>query len=35
MQAVSDDKFVVALAKEGAISFIFCSQIIEEEKIWY
>ena len=31
MQAVSDDKMAVALAKEGGVSFIFCSQPIEEE----
>ncbi len=29
MQSVSDDKMAVALAKEGGISFIFCSQSIE------
>ncbi|MDR2357907.1 MAG: IMP dehydrogenase [Oscillospiraceae bacterium] len=28
MQAVSDDKMAVALAKEGGVSFIFCSQAI-------
>ena len=31
MQAVSDDKMAVALAKEGGISFIFGSQSIEDE----
>ena len=31
MQAVSDDKMAVALAKEGGISFIFCSQTIENQ----
>ncbi|MDR0445487.1 MAG: IMP dehydrogenase [Oscillospiraceae bacterium] len=31
MQAVSDDKMAVALAKEGGVSFIFCSQSIEEQ----
>ena len=31
MQAVSDDKMAVALAKEGGISFIFGSQSIENE----
>ena len=31
MQAVSDDKMAVALAKEGGISFIYCSQTIEDE----
>ena len=31
MQAVSDDKMAVALAKEGGISFIYCSQSIEDE----
>ena len=31
MQAVSDDKMAVALAKEGGISFIFGSQTIEDE----
>ena len=31
MQAVSDDKMAVALAKEGGVSFIFCSQPIESE----
>ncbi|MCI2196750.1 MAG: IMP dehydrogenase, partial [Eubacterium sp.] len=31
MQAVSDDKMAVALAKEGGISFIYCSQSIENE----
>lgn len=31
MQAVSDDNMAVALAKEGGISFIFCSQTIESQ----
>jgi IMP dehydrogenase len=31
MQAVSDDKMAVALAKEGGISFIYCSQSIESQ----
>ncbi len=31
MQAVSDDKMAIALAKEGGLSFIFCSQSIESE----
>ena len=31
MQAVSDDKMAVALAKEGGISFIFGSQPIESQ----
>lgn len=31
MQSVSDDKLAIALAKEGGISFIFCSQTIKEE----
>ncbi len=31
MQAVSDDKMAVALAKEGGISFIFASQSIESQ----
>ncbi|SHI20007.1 IMP dehydrogenase [Sporobacter termitidis DSM 10068] len=31
MQAVSDDKMAVALAKEGGVSFIFCSQSIESQ----
>lgn len=31
MQAVSDDKMAVALAKEGGISFIYGSQSIEQE----
>ncbi len=31
MQAVSDDKLAVALAKEGGISFIFGSQTIEDQ----
>ena len=29
MQSVSDDKMAVALAKEGGVSFIYCSQAIE------
>jgi len=31
MQAVSDDNMAVALAKEGGLSFIFCSQSIENQ----
>lgn len=31
MQAVSDDRMAIALAKEGGLSFIFCSQSIESE----
>jgi len=31
MQAVSDDNMAVALAKEGGLSFIFCSQSIESQ----
>ena len=31
MQAVSDDKMAVALAREGGISFIYCSQTPENE----
>ncbi len=31
MQAVSDDKLAVALAKEGGISFIYASQTIENQ----
>lgn len=31
MQSVSDDKLAVALAKEGGLSFIYCSQSIEDE----
>lgn len=31
MQAVSDDKMAIALAKEGGISFIFGSQSVENE----
>lgn len=31
MQSVSDDRMAVALAKEGGISFIYCSQSIESE----
>jgi IMP dehydrogenase len=31
MQSVSNDRLAVALAREGGISFIFCSQSIEQE----
>ena len=31
MQAVSDDRLAIALAKEGGISFIFGSQTIENQ----
>ena len=31
MQAVSDDKMAVALAKEGGVSFIYCSQTIDNQ----
>ena len=31
MQSVSDDKMAIALAREGGISFIFCSQPIEKQ----
>ncbi|MGI6166517.1 MAG: IMP dehydrogenase [Eubacteriales bacterium] len=31
MQAVSDDKMAVALAREGGLSFIYCSQPIEDQ----
>ncbi|MFA5562207.1 MAG: IMP dehydrogenase [Eubacteriales bacterium] len=31
MQSVSDDKMAVALAKEGGLSFIYCSQSVENE----
>lgn len=31
MQAVSDDNMAIALAKEGGVSFIYCSQTIEEQ----
>ena len=31
MQAVSDDKMAIALAKEGGISFIYGSQSVESE----
>ena len=31
MQSVSDDKLAVALAKEGGVSFVFCSQTIENQ----
>lgn len=36
MQAVSDDRLAIALAKEGGVSFIFCSQGIEQqaEMVW-
>ena len=30
MQAVSDDKLAIALAKEGGVSFIYGSQTIED-----
>ncbi|MDR0839621.1 MAG: IMP dehydrogenase [Oscillospiraceae bacterium] len=33
MQSVSDDKMAVALAKEGGVSFIYCSQSIEEQAL--
>ena len=33
MQAVSDDKMAVALAKEGGISFIFGSQSVEDQAV--
>jgi len=33
MQAVSDDKMAVALAKEGGASFIYCSQPIENQAV--
>ncbi len=31
MQSVSDDQMAIALAKEGGLSFIFCSQSIENQ----
>ncbi|MCL1857921.1 MAG: IMP dehydrogenase [Oscillospiraceae bacterium] len=31
MQSVSDDKMAIALAREGGISFIYCSQSIESQ----
>ncbi|NMA24770.1 MAG: IMP dehydrogenase, partial [Clostridiales bacterium] len=31
MQSVSDDRMAVALAKEGGVSFIYCSQPIESQ----
>ena len=31
MQSVSGEKLAIALAKEGGISFIYCSQPIEEQ----
>ena len=31
MQSVSDDRMAIALAREGGISFIFCSQPIEKQ----
>ena len=31
MQAVSDDKMAVALAREGGVSFIYGSQTIEDQ----
>ncbi|MCL2756652.1 MAG: IMP dehydrogenase [Coriobacteriia bacterium] len=31
MQSVSDDNMAIALAREGGLSFIFCSQPIEDE----
>ena len=31
MQSVSDDKLAIALAKEGGISFIYCSQSVEQQ----
>jgi len=31
MQAVSDDNMAVALAKEGGVSFVYCSQTIENQ----
>ena len=33
MQAVSDDNMAVALAKEGGLSFIYCSQTIENQAL--
>ena len=34
MQAVSDDKMAVALAREGGVSFIYGSQTIEDQQLW-
>ena len=31
MQSVSDDKMAVALAREGGLSFIYCSQPVETQ----
>ena len=31
MQSVSDDNMAIALAREGGISFIFCSQTIDKQ----
>jgi len=31
MQSVSDDKMAIALATEGGISFVFCSQSVEDQ----
>ncbi|PIE98841.1 MAG: inosine 5-monophosphate dehydrogenase [Treponema sp.] len=31
MQSVSDDKMAIALAREGGVSFVFCSQSIESQ----
>jgi IMP dehydrogenase len=31
MQSVSDDKMAISLAIEGGISFIFCSQSVEDQ----
>ncbi|MBQ7267478.1 MAG: IMP dehydrogenase, partial [Synergistaceae bacterium] len=31
MQSVSDDNMAIALAREGGMSFIFCSQTIEKQ----
>ncbi|NLA85798.1 MAG: IMP dehydrogenase, partial [Clostridiales bacterium] len=31
MQSVSDEKMAVALAKEGGVSFIYCSQPVESQ----
>lgn len=33
MQSVSDDKMAVALAMQGGVSFIFCSQSIEDQSL--
>ena len=35
MQAVSDDKMAVALAREGGVSFIYGSQSIGDEAAWW